>query len=465
MVGLDPSAPKGISVLGYYIKNGLIKTDFVGMTDALIYIKDVALVEKDNGKTEQQIEESVLDNLGVKVESADDLSAFFEQEFGAKFTSDQLSKQQDENELRERARTIIRKLTGLNNVETEDDVLGVTQSGLYILGKAQLDSITLSTYAPVGTEYHEAWHRISNLLMEDKQREKLFNRMRKKYGKELSDVEIDEILAERFKEFQLGVAENIDYSVTSLFKRSWNFIKALVNLKDLQLAWLYTAINRGEFAKLKPSKERIERFKNLYGEQGALYTYRGHEFKEFNNSQMIDGAIDGLIYLLFNMPDKLGNVTRITDYTDINKLSLDRLKTLLAASKSPVYQELYQNFDLIRDLMKQKLKKIQVNLLTKEEQEELNEEKDEDLGKIDMDDYTKASYEVDPYSNAPAEVKFFFTTIPEKEWRDGQMQLVKNPITGLPKFFNPRLTWNIILNDLHSATTIQEMVDLVNKKA
>lgn len=465
MVGLDSSAPKGISVLGYYIKNGLIKTDFVGMTDALIYIKDVALVEKDNGRTEKQIEESVLENPGVKVESADDLSAFFEQEFNAKFTSDQLSQQQDENELRERARTIIRKLTGLNNVETEDDILGVTQSGLYILGKAQLDSITLSTYAPVGTEYHESWHRISNLLMEDKQREKLFNRMRKKYGKDLSDVEIDEILAERFKEFQLGVAENIDYSVTSLFKRAWNFIKALANLKDIRLAWLYTAINRGEFAKLKPSKERIERFKNLYGEQGALYTYRGHEFNEFNNSQTIDGAIDGLIYLLFNMPDKLGNVTRITDYSDIDKISLDRLKTLLAASKSPVYQELYQNFDLIQDLMKQKLKKIQVNLLTKEEQEELNEEGNDDLEKIDMDDYTKASYEVDPYSNAPAEVKFFFTTIPEKEWRDGQIQLVKNPITGLPKFFNPRLTWNIILNDLHSATTIQEMIDLVNKKA
>ena len=465
MVGLDPSAPKGISVLGYYIKNGLIKTDFVGMTDALIYIKDVALVEKDNGRTEKQIEELVLENPGVKVESADDLSAFFEQEFGAKFTSDKLSKQQDENELRERARTIIRKLTGLNNVETEDDVLGVTQSGLYILGKAQLDSITLSTYAPVGTEYHEAWHRISNLLMEDKQREKLFNRMRKKYGKDLSDVEIDEILAERFKEFQLGVAENIDYSVTSLFKRAWNFIKALVNLKDLQLAWLYTAINRGEFAKLKPSKERIERFKNLYGEQGALYTYRGHEFKEFNNSQMIDGAIDALLFVLFNMPDKTGYVERITDYSEIDKLSLDKLKIFLARSKSPVYQELFQNFDLVQDLLKRKLKKIQANLLTKEEQEELNEEKDEDLGKIDMDDYTKASYEVDPYSNAPAEVKFFFTTIPEKEWRDGQMQLVKNPITGLPKFFNPRLTWNIILNDLHSATTIQEMVDLVNKKA
>lgn len=483
MVGLDSSTPKGISVLGYYIKNGLIKTDFVGMTDALIYIKDVALVEKDNGKTEQQIEESVLENPGVKVESADDLSAFFEQEFGAKFTSDQLSKQQDENELRERARTIIRKLTGLNNVETEDDILGVTQSGLYILGKAQLDSITLSTYAPVGTEYHEAWHRISNLLMEDKQREKLFNRMRKKYGKELSDVEIDEILAERFKEFQLGVAENIDYSVTSLFKRAWNFIKALVNLKDLQLAWLYTAINRGEFAKLKPSKERIERFKNLYGEQGALYTYRGHEFNEFNNSQDIDGAIDSFIWLLFNMPGprtdkqvqdtlKWGQTTidpkileetvshTITDYSDVDKLSLDRLKIFLAKSKSPAFQELFQNFDLVQSLIKQKLKKIQVNLLERDEREEINEEKDDDFARFD-----RASYEIDHYSTAPAEVKFFFNTIPEMEWRNGEIKLVKNQITGLPKFFNPRLTCNIVFNDLNNVNTIQELIDKVNEKA
>ena len=483
MVGLDSSAPKGISVLGYYIKNGLIKTDFVGMTDALIYIKDVALVEKDNGRTEKQIEESVLENPGVKVESADDFSAFFEQEFGAKFTSDQLSKQQDENELRERARTIIRKLTGLNNVETEDDILGVTQSGLYILGKAQLDSITLSTYAPVGIEYHEAWHRISNLLMEDKQREKLFNRMRKKYGKELSDVEIDEILAERFKEFQLGVAENIDYSVTSLFKRAWNFIKALVNLKDLQLAWLYTAINRGEFAKLKPSKERIERFKNLYGEQGALYTYRGHEFKEFNNSQDIDGAIDSFIWLLFNMPGprtdkqvqdtlKWGQTTidpkileetvsnTITDYSDVDKLSLDRLKIFLAKSKSPAFQELFQNFDLVQSLIKQKLKKIQVNLLERDEREEINEEKDDDFARFD-----RAAYEIDHYSTAPTEVKFFFNTIPEMEWRNGEIKLVKNQITGLPKFFNPRLTCNIVFNDLNNINTIQELIDRVNEKA
>lgn len=483
MVGLDSSAPKGISVLGYYIKNGLIKTDFVGMTDALIYIKDVALVEKDNGRTEKQIEESVLENPGVKVESADDLSAFFEREFNAKFTSDQLSQQQDENELRERARTIIRKLTGLNNVETEDDILGVTQSGLYILGKAQLDSITLSTYAPVGTEYHEAWHRISNLLMEDKQREKLFNRMRKKYGKDLSDVEIDEILAERFKEFQLDVAENIDYSVTSLFKRAWNFIKALANLKDIRLAWLYTAINRGEFAKLKPSKERIERFKNLYGEQGALYTYRGHEFNEFNNSQDIDGAIDSFIWLLFNMPGprtdkqvqdtlKWGQTTidpkileetvshTITDYSDVDKLSLDRLKIFLAKSKSPAFQELFQNFDLIQSLIKQKLKKIQVNLLERDEREEINEEKDDDFARFD-----RASYEIDHYSTAPAEVKFFFNTIPEMEWRNGEIKLVKNQITGLPKFFNPRLTCNIVFNDLNNINTIQELIDRVNEKA
>lgn len=115
--------------------------------------------------------------------------------------------------------------------------------------------------------------------------------------------------------------------------------------------------------------------------------------------------------------------------------------------------------------MKQKLKRIQVNLLTKEEQEEVNENGSDDLGKIDMDDYTKASYEIDPFSNAPAEVKFFFTTIPEKEWRNGEIVLVKDGTTGLPKFFNPRLTWNIVLNDLHNVTTIQHLQDVVNELA
>jgi hypothetical protein len=71
-----------------------------------------------------------------------------------------------------------------------------------------------------------------------------------------------------------------------------------------------------------------------------------------------------------------------------------------------------------------------------------------------MDDYTKASYEVDKYDNAPAEVKFFFTTVPEMEWSNDRLTYSKDPTTGLPRFVNPRFAWNVILNDLHSISTL-----------
>ena len=462
MVGLDKSAPKGISVLGYYVKNGLIKTDFTGMADALIYMKDVDLVKNDEGKTDQQIEQSVTEDPINDQTPADGIVKFLNEEFGA-LKVDKKSEQKDQESLHDKARKIVKRLTGLENVEVINDILGVVGTDMYILGRAKIDSIQLSTFAPDGTEYHESWHRISNLLMEDKQREKLFTQVRKKYGKNLTDVEVDEILADQFRDFELEVGEQLDYTTKNIFRRIWNFVRALVNLKSWQLAKLYTTINRGEFASIRPTQERIDRFRKLYGNQGALYTYRGHEFKTFNNSKTIDNAVDSLIYLLFNMPDTDNKtVTRITDYTDIDKLSLDKLKIKLATSQSPVFKELFQNFDLIEQLIKQKLKRIQVNLLTKQEDELVNEEGEEDLGKIDMDDFTKASYEIDPFSTAPAEVKFFFTTIPEKNWINGQINVVKDTTTGLPKFVDPRIAWNIILNRLHNVKTIQELQDRVN---
>ena len=465
MVGLDSTKPKGISVLGYYIDKGLIKTDFVGLADAKLYIKDVALVNKeDRNETNEAIEEIITtESDELKIESADDLAAFFEKEFGPLYVGTEKVTRMD-LPAKDKARRIISKLTDLSEdqIEIIDDILGVTQSGEYILGQARLDSIALSTMSVEGVEYHETWHRISNLLMEPRQREKLFSQVRKKFGKDLSDIEVDEILAERFREFQLNVAENIDYTTTNVFKRIWNFIKALANLKSWRLARLYNAINRGEFASLKPSQENIDRFNKLYVNRGPLYTYRSTQFNTISNSKTLNGAIDSLMYLLFNMPDKDGKITSIVDYTDVTKISLDNLKIMLAKSNNPVFKELFQNFDVVEKILKQKLKAVQVNYLEKVEQELVNENTDEDLGKIDMDDYTKASYEIDKFGTAPAEVKFFFTTIPEKVWNNGKMTLVKDPLTGLPRFFNPRFAWNVVLNDLYTVSTIQELQDEVN---
>jgi len=54
-----------------------------------------------------------------------------------------------------------------------------------VLGRTLEDSILLSEVAPQGVEYHEAWHRVSNLLISDSKRNKIFEKVRK--GSKLSD--------------------------------------------------------------------------------------------------------------------------------------------------------------------------------------------------------------------------------------------------------------------------------------
>lgn len=67
---------------------------------------------------------------------------------------------------KENATNYLNKTLGLS----EDDVIfiptiiEITSAGFYVLGRASLDSITLSEQAPAGVEYHEAWHRVSNLF-------------------------------------------------------------------------------------------------------------------------------------------------------------------------------------------------------------------------------------------------------------------------------------------------------------
>jgi len=65
--------------------------------------------------------------------------------------------------------------------EFESEVLG-SIGNAQIVGACYLNMIKLSKKARRGTEYHEAFHRVLELLISDKQREKAYREYRKKYG-------------------------------------------------------------------------------------------------------------------------------------------------------------------------------------------------------------------------------------------------------------------------------------------
>src|SRR5699024_939175 len=50
--------------------------------------------------------------------------------------------------------------------EITDAVIDVTETGMNVVGRVTEDSILLYEDAPLGVEYHEAWHRVSQLLID-----------------------------------------------------------------------------------------------------------------------------------------------------------------------------------------------------------------------------------------------------------------------------------------------------------
>ena len=80
-------------------------------------------------------------------------------------------------------------------------VIDTLESGASVVGRVTQDSILLYENAPKGAQFHEAWHRVSQLLISDDKRKKLYNRYRKKNGVTLTDQQIDEIYAEDFRRF------------------------------------------------------------------------------------------------------------------------------------------------------------------------------------------------------------------------------------------------------------------------
>ena len=71
------------------------------------------------------------------------------------------------------ARKVLQRILGKSaKVSIIDDIVGVLNNGAKAVGMCTQDAIVLSRYARSGTEYHEAFHRIFELVLDKKDRQK-----------------------------------------------------------------------------------------------------------------------------------------------------------------------------------------------------------------------------------------------------------------------------------------------------
>lgn len=478
---VDSSYPNGISVLGWYIKQGILLTDIADtMQDANIYIDDVMLVDKNaESKVEQSQqkvqEETRMGSITLPDETGKQTTIDLDEIFsildgkGRKGPNMEVSEEEvsrlainEEDRMDpKQAKEWIQSTLGITP-EIVSSIIDVTEAGNLVVGRVTEDSIKISEQAPEGVQYHEAWHRVSQLLIDPKHRDKIY----KKYREQgLNDKQIDEKLADQFKDFMLTESGNYRFDTKNWFRRIYDFIKLWIRTGQYGLAKVYSAINRGKYYGLKPNAENVARFKEIYKGDGANMEVSGYKFKHIQTVKQLNDIINSLTYAFFQVSFADG---KTINYSDLSKEApkFDRLKLILQAQAykypSDIINEVVDKFDsIILPMLTTKLKQLGIRSIDRDESDTLVNIEEGAEG-VNIGQHTIEGMNISIRDNAPAEVKFFFQTIPVYEiGKDGTPQTKFDEYTHFPSFVDPNIAWTNILKDLSGCRTISNIIDRV----
>ena len=478
---VDSSYPNGISVLGWYIKQGILLTDIADtMQDANIYIDDVMLVDKNaESKVEQSQqkvqEETKMGSITLPDETGKQTTIDLDEIFsildgkGRKGPNMEVSEEEvsrlainEENKMDpKQTKEWIQSTLGITP-EIVSSIIDVTEAGNLVVGRVTEDSIKISEQAPEGVQYHEAWHRVSQLLIDPKHRDKIY----KKYREQgLNDKQIDEKLADQFKDFMLTESGNYRFDTKNWFRRIYDFIKLWIRTGQYGLAKVYSAINRGKYYGLKPNAENVARFREIYKGDGANMEVSGYKFKHIQTVKQLNDIINSLTYAFFQVSFADG---KTINYSDLSKEApkFDRLKLILQAQAykypSDIINEVVDKFDsIILPMLTTKLKQLGIRSIDRNESDTLANIEEGAEG-VNIGQHTIEGMNISIRDNAPAEVKFFFQTIPVYEiGKDGTPQTKFDEYTHFPSFVDPNIAWTNILKDLSGCRTISNIIDRV----
>ena len=380
-----------------------------------------------------------------------------------------------------------------NKLGLPEDSLHIVEDAIalggneYAMGLVRKDSTILWKGAERGTLYHEAFHRVSLLTISPKERKKIYEFYRNRTGFVGSDKQVEEALAEDFRQYMLN---KVDPEL-NLLKRAWkaikNFISKWVWRTDTSIDNIFNRIDSGYYNRSKQDSAAVNEFLAAYKGAGAPFKIRNHKFKNITNTQFKE-TVNSLVGALFTL-----NNIRLRD--DLQNLNYEVLKAALkpditaklvekgtiTKEQGEVRDEIYNTFDTVfKPEIINKLNEYQIRAVDK--QENIDAEIDEKaVGNSvgdQMANYIQEQLSVSVKDNALASIKIFIATMPRTEFvmkqktnPDGtvtQVQgvaAIKSPVTGLPLMVDFDKSWNTIINEIHSENTFKGMMDKSAKLA
>ena len=144
---------------------------------------------------------------------------------------------------------VLPQLSEQDRVKVVKGLIKVGKRGTLAWGQFDKGVITLSDIAAEGTAYHEAFHAVFNLLLDNNERASLLNEYRSKHPN-MDNISLEEELAEDFREFVMQGGRD----TRSLGRKIIDFFKSLFiktkYWKDFRPSSIYyfRAINEGKYS-------------------------------------------------------------------------------------------------------------------------------------------------------------------------------------------------------------------------
>lgn len=155
---------------------------------------------------------------------------------------------------------VLPQLSEQDRVKVVKGLIKVGKRGALAWGQFDKGVITLSDIAAEGTAYHEAFHAVFNLLLDNDERQALYDEARKLYG-EKDNLSLEEDMAEGFREY-VTTRQNAGLlgKIKNFFKDLWIKVTNWNSIRPHLTAY-YQMINRGEYSNRELPVETLSQAK------------------------------------------------------------------------------------------------------------------------------------------------------------------------------------------------------------
>ena len=502
---------------GYLMRHQYTQTSVVGQNYTATYFRGPYLVP--NTKQDDRIDDILTERQkedSISMPRLNSLKNLLNRSRGLKLEVQPNKLRDITDGDREQMNAYLKRVIGEGNYEIGKQLNDDIPADMAVAGKCMSDMVYIGNRVVDGVQYHEAFHRVLELLLRPSERQKIYDWYKIREGNDkMSDTEIAEGLANLYMDAQNNYDDNEFYNnkVVAFFQKIKAGVQFARDLGSIRLTLLSAIMSTGWYktkAGSKIRKENLERFKAKFGDSLHYDVYNQktgmkHSFENILNNEQLNDCVETIAFYIVEKALEEGRVNAVGDNidqltitgTNIKKLiGVDMMKQLMGEdpevpvpeAQAKAFQEIfkqgkekyitdkngvaigkeqyYPNFAVIADRVYAKIANIsKEGVVRNTNDEDMQEQLEAGSAGAYMDYVGKESYEMSKLQSVSQKAKFFFGTVPYVKWanannhEEGIELDTSHSLFGDPRFMPQTEVFSKMFEQLHNVKTVQELHD------